>query len=48
MKLAIEGTLLHEPYDYDRQLYAKRCAALFERMYESFPKRNSGVCAAAI
>ena len=31
------------PQAYDRPLYAQKCAALFEHVYESYPERDTGV-----
>ncbi len=47
LKLAIEDTLDNLPGGYDRPLYAQKCAALFEHVYESYPERNAGVYAEA-
>jgi len=45
LKLAIEDTLDTLPAAYDRPTYGKKCAALFEHVYESYPERNAGVYA---
>ena len=45
LKLAIEDTLDRLPDAYDRPLYAQKCSALFEHVYESYPERNAGVYA---
>jgi type I restriction enzyme R subunit len=45
LKLAIEDTLDQLPNAYDRPLYAQKCTALFEHVYESYPERNAGVYA---
>ena len=45
LKLAIEDTLDSLPESYDGPLYAQKCSALFEHVYESYPERNSGVYA---
>jgi type I restriction enzyme R subunit len=45
LKLAIEDTLDTLPAAYDRPLYAQKCSALFEHVYESYPERNAGVYA---
>ncbi|OJU89599.1 MAG: deoxyribonuclease HsdR [Burkholderiales bacterium 66-5] len=45
LKLAIEDTLDTLPDAYDRQLFAQKCSALFEHVYESYPERNTGVYA---
>jgi type I restriction enzyme R subunit len=47
LKLAIEDTLDTLPAAYDRPLFAKKCSALFEHVYESYPERNAGVYAGA-
>ncbi len=43
LKLAIEDTLDTLPAAYDRPLFAQKCSAVFEHVYESYPERNSGV-----
>ena len=48
MMLAIEDTLDTLPADYDRRLYAQKCAALFEHVYESCPERNTAIYAEAV
>ena len=45
LRLAIEDTLDTLPSAYDRPLFAQKCSALFEHVYESYPERNSGVYA---
>ena len=45
LKLAIEDTLDTLPDAYDRPLFAQKCSALFEHVYESYPERNAGVYA---
>ncbi len=45
VKLAIEDTLDSLPAAYDRPLFAQKCSALFEHVYESYPERNAGVYA---
>jgi len=45
LKLAIEDTLDTLPATYDRPLFAQKCSALFEHVYESYPERNAGVYA---
>jgi type I restriction enzyme, R subunit len=45
LKLAIEDTLDTLPDAYDRPLFAQKCSALFEHVYESYPERNTGVYA---
>lgn len=47
LKLAIEDTLDTLPAAYDRPLYAQKCSALFEHVYESYPERNANVYAEA-
>jgi type I restriction enzyme R subunit len=48
LKLAIEDTLDTLPDAYDRPLFAQKCSALFEHVYESYPERNAGVYAEAV
>jgi type I restriction enzyme R subunit len=48
LKLAIEDTLDTLPEAYDRPLFAQKCSALFEHVYESYPERNAGVYAKAV
>jgi type I restriction enzyme R subunit len=48
LKLAIEDTLDTLPDAYNRQIFAQKCSALFEHVYESYPERNVGVYAAAV
>jgi type I restriction enzyme R subunit len=43
LKLAIEDTLDTLPAAYDPPLFAQKCSALFEHVYESYPERNAGV-----
>lgn len=43
LKLAIEDTLDTLPAAYDRPLFAQKCSALFEHVYESYPERDAGV-----
>ena len=45
LKLAIEDTLDCLPQSYDRPLYAKKCADLFEHVYENYPERDQSVYA---
>jgi len=45
LKLAIEDSLDTLPAAYDRPLFAQKCSALFEHVYESYPERNAGVYA---
>jgi type I restriction enzyme R subunit len=47
LKLAIEDVLDTLPEAYDQPLYAQKCSALFEHIFESYPKRDAGVYAAA-
>jgi type I restriction enzyme R subunit len=47
LKLTIEDVLDTLPPAYDRPLYAQKCSALFEHVYESYPERNAGVYAKA-
>ena len=42
LKLAIEDTLETLPAAYDPSLFAQKCAALFEHVYESYPERGAG------
>ncbi len=35
----------HAPAAYDRPLYAQKCSALFEHVYECYPERDAGVYA---
>jgi len=43
LKLAIEDTLDTLPSVYDRPLFAQKCSAVFEHVYESYPERNAGI-----
>ena len=45
LKLAIEDVLDTLPSAYDRPLYAQKCSALFEHVYENYPQRDAGVYA---
>jgi type I restriction enzyme R subunit len=46
LRLAIEDTLDKGlPSVYSPALYSKKCSAVFEHLYESYPERNSGVYA---
>jgi type I restriction enzyme R subunit len=47
LKLAIEDVLDTLPPAYDRPLYAQKCSALFEHVFESYPERDGGVYAEA-
>jgi len=42
LKLAIEAALDKLPAGYDPPLFAQKCFALFEHVYESYPERNAG------
>jgi len=49
LKPAIEDTLdTGLPRAYDEQLYERKCSALFEHVYESYPERELGVYAEAV
>ncbi len=49
LKLAIEDALDSGlPRAYTPELYRKKCAAVFEHVYESYPERNAGVYAEAV
>ena len=49
LKLAIEDTLdTGLPRAYTPELYQKKCSALFEHVYESYPERNAGVYSAGV
>ena len=48
LKLAIEDTLDTLPAAYDRPLFAQKCTALFEHVYESYPNRATGVFVEAL
>jgi type I restriction enzyme R subunit len=44
LKLAIEDVLdTGLPRAYDKPLYAQKCSALFEHVYESYPEHDAGV-----
>ena len=43
LKLAIEDTLDTLPSVYDLPLFAQKCSAVFEHVYESYPERNAGI-----
>ena len=45
LKMAIEDTLDTLPDAYDRPLFAQKCSAVFEHVYESYPERNEGIYA---
>ena len=47
LKLAIEDVLDTLPAAYDRPLYAQKCSALFEHVYESYPERDAGIYSVA-
>lgn len=42
LKLTIEDVLETLSPAYDRPLYAQKCSALFEHVYESYPERDAG------
>ena len=47
LRLAIEDVLdTGLPRAYDKPLYAQKCSAIFEHIYESYPERHQGVYAA--
>lgn len=44
LKLTIEDTLDSGlPRAYTKELYNRKCFAVFEHVYESYPERNAGV-----
>jgi type I restriction enzyme R subunit len=46
LKLTIEDTLDSGlPRVYTKELYNRKCSAVFEHVYESYPERNAGVYA---
>ena len=45
LKLTIEDTLDTLPEAYDRPLFAQKCAALFEHVYENYPESDKGTFA---
>jgi type I restriction enzyme R subunit len=47
LKLKIEDTLEKLPKSYERPLYAQKCSAVFEHVYESYPEKDVGVYAGA-
>ena len=48
LKLTIEDTLdTGLPRAYTPELYHKKCSAVFEHVYESYPERDKGVYAQA-
>jgi type I restriction enzyme R subunit len=47
IKLTIEDVLDTLPEAYDRPLYAQKCSALFEHVFESYPERDAGVYSTA-
>ena len=47
IKLAIEDMLDTLPPAYDRPLYAQKCSALFEHVYESYPEQDVSLYATA-
>jgi len=49
LRLAIEDALDSGlPHAYTSALYQKKCSAVFEHIYESYPERNTGVYARAV
>jgi type I restriction enzyme R subunit len=49
LKLTIEDALdAGLPRAYSPELYRKKCSAVFEHMYESYPERDTGVYAVAV
>ena len=48
LKLTIEKVLDTLPPAYDRPLYAQKCSALFEHVFESYPERDAGVYSQAV
>ena len=48
LKLAIDDVLDTLPPAYDRPLYAQKCSALFEHVYESYPERDAGIYASSV
>jgi type I restriction enzyme, R subunit len=47
LKLAIEDVLdLGLPRAYTPEMYRRKCSAVFEHVYESYPERNLGMYAA--
>jgi type I restriction enzyme R subunit len=49
LKLAIEDALDSGlPRVYTPELYQKKCSAVFEHVYESYPERDTGVYVAAV
>ena len=49
LKLTIEDRLdTGLPRAYDKPLYAQKCSALFEHIFESYPERDAGVYATAV
>lgn len=49
LKLTIEDVLdTGLPRAFDKSLYAQKCSALFEHIYESYPERDAGVYAEAV
>jgi type I restriction enzyme R subunit len=48
IKLAIEDTLDSLPAAYDRPIFAQKCVALFEHVFESYPEPGQGVYEAVV
>jgi type I restriction enzyme R subunit len=49
LRLAIEDALDSGlPRGYTPALYQKKCSAVFEHIYESYPERDAGIYARAI
>ncbi len=49
LKIAIEDVLDGGlPRAYDKTLYAQKCTAVFEHVYENYPERDAGVYATAV
>ena len=49
LQLAIQDTLdIGLPRAYTPELYKQKCSAVFEHVYESYPKQNAGAYAQAV
>ncbi len=49
LKLTIEDVLdTGLPRAYDKTLYAEKCSALFEHVYECYPERNANIYSASV
>ena len=49
LKLTIEDLLdTGLPRVYSPELYQRKCSAIFEHVYESYPERDAGVYAGAV